>query len=695
MRVLLSVVLLALLSPVANAVESLFLQPVVTSGLSSPLYVTSPPNDYRRLFIVERGGQIRIVKDGSLLPTPYLNIATSIISGGEQGLLGLAFAPGFATSGHFWVYFTDRVDNIDYNTLARFTAAGNPMTSNTADPASRVDGLRVMDPYSNHNGGMLAFDPDGHLYVALGDGGSGGDPLNSGQTLTSLLGKILRLAPDAAGATPGAPGNPFGNAPRVWAYGLRNPWRFSFDRETGDMWIGDVGQNQREEIDLIPAGSGGGQNFGWRVFEGTACYATTEECEALSATATPPVYEYEHGDTSASVTGGYVYRGTRAPSAYGRYFFRDVYKRRLLSFEYNGNVPVNVLDVNDMVDPTNTILRSVVSFGEDARGELYIVNIEGQIHRLEQACPRTTFTIELTPSADATLYEPIDQEPGNANGAGPTLFAGVTAAGLNRRALLRFPVQESLPAGAEVQAAELRLTLDREATGDGGTTMALHRVSTAWSEGVSDAGLPGGVGVAVQTGDVNWGHATYDVTPWNTPGGDFEPGPSATAAVDDPGQYTIAGNALRDDVVAWLEGDTPNNGWMLIGDESSEQNARRYISREGAAASRPALRITYTLGETACGAGHTTDQSGDGRINLSELLRAIQLFNSGELHCAPGTEDNYAPGPGDRGCTPYSVDYNPQDWQIDLSELLRVIQLFNAGNYRPCLEGEDGFCLDA
>ena len=260
------------------------------------------------MFIVEQAGLIRILQNGQVIEPPFLDIAARVDDGGnEQGLLGLAFHPDFANNGFFYVNYTGQGGD---TVIARFTASGN-----IADPNSEVRLLGVRQPYPNHNGGGLAFGSDGYLYIALGDGGSGGDPQGNGQNLNTLLGKILRI--DVNNGNPYAvpADNPFGT--EVFHYGLRNPWRISFDSQTGDLWIGDVGQGQWEEIDFLPAGTGGGVNFGWNRYEGLHEYSSGAELENHR----PPLFEYSHTD-GCSVTGGYVYRGPM-PEWQGVYFYAD------------------------------------------------------------------------------------------------------------------------------------------------------------------------------------------------------------------------------------------------------------------------------------------------------------------------------------------------------------------------------------
>ena len=342
----------------------------VASGLDQPLFLTSPPGD-ARLFVVERTGRIRVIKAGVLQPRPFLDVTARITSaGGEQGLLGLAFAPDYATSGRFYVDYTDV--NGDTRVM-RYAVSSDP---DSADPASAQVVLAQAQPFSNHNGGMLAFGPDGMLYVGLGDGGSAGDPQGNGQNRGVLLGKILRLDVSGAGAYSVPAGNPFSSPdrPEIWCYGLRNPWRFSFDRQNGDLYIGDVGQNQHEEVDVATAASGGGRgiNFGWNTMEGRACYSPKIGCDTTGLAM--PVIDYDHGQ-GCSVTGGYVYRGTAVPALRGHYLYADYCSSWVRSFRYAGGQALEQTD-------WGTLPGQPLSFGEDADGELYVLLQSGVVVRV-------------------------------------------------------------------------------------------------------------------------------------------------------------------------------------------------------------------------------------------------------------------------------------------------------------------------
>jgi hypothetical protein len=360
----------------------------VASGLTRPVHIVSPPDDDRQ-FIVERGGRVKILSGGSVLGTPFLNISAKVLASGslfgEQGLLSLAFHPQYATNGLFVVYYVNTAGN---TVLERYTVSANP---NVADATSTCTLKTISQPFANHNGGHVAFGPDGMLYLSLGDGGSGNDPNCRAQNLTVDKGSMLRFELNTAscGLTI-PPDNPFtgaGATNQVWHYGLRNPWRFSFDRITGDMYIGDVGQDAREEISFAPAGVGG-INFGWRVMEGNLCNGLgtcpggTPAC--FDAAYTNPIHTYNHpGAGVCSITGGVVYRGCAIPDLQGTYFLADVCSDQIWSFEYDGVTKTNFMDRTAQLDPPGTAsISRVVSFGEDRYGEIYIVELNGEIWKI-------------------------------------------------------------------------------------------------------------------------------------------------------------------------------------------------------------------------------------------------------------------------------------------------------------------------
>jgi glucose/arabinose dehydrogenase len=323
----------------------------VASGLDSPLYVTVAPGEPDRLYVVERTGRIRVLARGRVLPEPFLDIGEKVVAGGEQGLLSVAFHPNYERNRLLYVNYT----NVNGDTVVEEYRAGG------GAPTSARELLFVDQPYANHNGGQLQFGPDGLLYVGMGDGGAGGDPENRAQDLGDRLGKLLRLDVDRPGAEW-----------EIAAYGLRNPWRFSFDRETDDLYIGDVGQNDLEEIDYLSAGWRPLVNFGWDVFEGSRVYEDKEPTPGGRLVG--PLVEYSH-DEGCSVTGGYVYRGEDVPAARGRYFYGDYCSGIVWSLVVRNGRATSVRRAPFDV-------AGLSSFGEDGRGELYLASLNGSVYRL-------------------------------------------------------------------------------------------------------------------------------------------------------------------------------------------------------------------------------------------------------------------------------------------------------------------------
>jgi glucose/arabinose dehydrogenase len=382
----------------AATIPSALIFTPVASGLSLPVFVTNAGDGSDRLFIVQQGGQIRILKDSGLLTTPFLDISASVSNftgaNGEQGLLGLAFDPAYSTNGIFYITYTTANPDPTFKyttTLARYhRSSGNP---DVADSSSAVVLLSIPKKYANHNGGMLAFGPDGYLYMSMGDGGSGGDPDNNAQKFDTLLGKLLRLdvesTPPAGKMYVIPPTNPFFGSTdpnvkqEIWSSGLRNPWRFSFDSLTGDLYIGDVGQNTEEEVDYQASASAGGQNYGWNTLEGNLCYLPAVDCEAPSGYVAP-VATYDHGVNDSfgcSITGGYVYRGNQSPPLQGVYFYGDYCSGRVFGLIKNAN---NTWSSSVIV----TTEFNITSFGPDEQGELYLTNYgAGTIYHISSVPP--------------------------------------------------------------------------------------------------------------------------------------------------------------------------------------------------------------------------------------------------------------------------------------------------------------------
>jgi len=330
----------------------------VASGLQRPVDLQADGSG--RLFVIEKNGRIRILQNGQVLPDPFLDITDRVNdNSNEMGLLGLAFHPNYAQNGFFYVNYTGKGG---HTRISRFQASGD-----AADVNSEKVLLLINQPFPNHNGGALAFGPDGYLYAALGDGGKAGDPFGNGQSLDTLLGKILRLDVDSAEPYAIPPDNPFGD--EIWAYGLRNPWRISFDKQTGDLYIGDVGQNEWEEIDFVLAGSRGGLNFGWDYYEGTHDY----EPQGIPGDYVTPVAEYSHAEGGCSVTGGYVYRGSM-PEWNGIYFYGDYCTGYVWGLIRSDNGWQRQLLFESGF--------SITSFGQDQSGEVYLLSDDGGVYLL-------------------------------------------------------------------------------------------------------------------------------------------------------------------------------------------------------------------------------------------------------------------------------------------------------------------------
>ncbi len=344
---------------------------VQVGTFNQPVYVTQPPDDGRDLFVVEQSGAIRVVRDGRTLPKPFLDLSDEVSCCGEQGLLSMAFAPDYAESGRFYVDYTDRAGD---TRVVEYRRSSDPVI---ADPASRRVVLGVDQPFANHNGGLVLFGPDRDLYIGLGDGGSEDDPERNGQSLSTLLAKILRIDPSGSGRRPYTipSDNPFvdrrGARPEIYSYGLRNPWRFSFDSLTGALSIADVGQNEFEEVDLVGRGDGRGANFGWSAYEGLTRFNDDQSAKG----ATSPVLVYSHDD-GCSITGGYVVRDTDLPSLYGRYLYGDFCAGELRSFTaVPGRAATDDRSLGVQVPQLS-------SFGVDDADHIYAMSLDGPVYRL-------------------------------------------------------------------------------------------------------------------------------------------------------------------------------------------------------------------------------------------------------------------------------------------------------------------------
>jgi glucose/arabinose dehydrogenase len=359
----------------APAIPDISLVPTA-GGFTQPIGIAHAGDGSGRLFIVEQGGLVRIIKNGTVITTPFLDVSSLLKSGaGEQGLLGIAFPPGYGPGKNYLYTNYTGTQGVGDTVIARFQTTLDP---DVADPASGQTLLTVVQPFANHNGGQLAFGPDGYLYIGMGDGGSGGDPNNNAQNPSSLLGKLLRV--DVESQPSGyliPPNNPFaGNAayrPEIWAVGLRNPWRLSFDRSTGDLFIADVGQALYEEVNVQPAASGGGENYGWRIMEGLHCY-NAATCDQAGLTL--PIVEYAHSLLGeCSITGGHVYRGVEFPVLQGVYLYGDYCSGRIWGLRRSGGVWENKLLLDSALN--------ISTFGEDEAGNLFVADHgSGNIYKI-------------------------------------------------------------------------------------------------------------------------------------------------------------------------------------------------------------------------------------------------------------------------------------------------------------------------
>ncbi len=369
---------------------------LVADGFTKPVYVCQPPVDKNRLFVLEQKGVIRIIERERTVRQPFADLRdrvhNPVMPGDERGLLGLAFHPDYQTNGFLFLNYIDEEDN---TIISRFRVSKNP---DKLDAASEKILIKLKQPFTNHNGGHMVFGPDGYLYIGLGDGGKWGDPFNHAQRLDNLFGKLLRINVNKGEPYSIPKDNPFigveGAREEIWMYGLRNPWRFSFDHKTGDLYIGDVGQDMWEEIDYVPAKEAGGQNFGWRIMEGNHCYNPKDGCDT---TGILPIYEYpndanymktfigmdEPNVDGCSVTGGYVYRGSNLPQFYGTYFFADYCSGNIWTFREEDGIAEQFQNRTDEISlGGGYVINFISSFGEDNNGELYIVDYNGAIYKI-------------------------------------------------------------------------------------------------------------------------------------------------------------------------------------------------------------------------------------------------------------------------------------------------------------------------
>ncbi len=354
--------------PGESAAPGTFALMEVASGLSNPLYLTAPVAD-ARLFVVEKAGRIRIVKNGTLVATPFLDITSKVSSGSEQGLLSVAFHPSYSSNGFLYVNYTNTSGD---TRVERYTVSLNP---DVANPASAKTIFAIDQPFSNHNGGLNLFGPDGFLYVGMGDGGSGGDPQGNGQNKNALLGKLLRINVDQGDPYSIPANNPYANGggrAEVWAYGLRNPWRFAFDKTSNLLYIADVGQNAYEEINVV-ATNRTGVNYGWNIMEGASCFGSSS-CNQSGLQ--QPVVTYNRDGGACTVIGGMVYRGTAVPQLAGHYVYADYCAGWIRSFKWTNGA------VSNPTEWQTSAHGNILSFGEDSAGEMYILSANGRVYKI-------------------------------------------------------------------------------------------------------------------------------------------------------------------------------------------------------------------------------------------------------------------------------------------------------------------------
>ncbi|MCF7787104.1 MAG: PQQ-dependent sugar dehydrogenase [Prosthecobacter sp.] len=704
----------------------LALKAVSLQQIVSPTDIANAGDGSGRLFVSDQAGIVYIIRDGMLLPQPFLDVRAKLVpkapttypfplstSYEERGLLGIAFHPNFSQRdglgqplqgfGKFYLFYSAPSPNAASgsspvncrSTISEFTVSTTD--PNAADISSERVVLAYDKPQSNHNGGQLRFGPDGLLYISVGDGGgqhdnqyghTGGSGtsspgpagvLGNAQDKTVLLGKILRIDPlgnNGPGGQYGIPpANPFvgaggGVREEIYAFGVRNPWRFSFDDGpggSGQIFEADVGQDKVEEVNLITAGG----NYGWRVMEGTLTHDGTAPNSGLPLIS--PIAQYAHigviagspalPQIGASIIGGFVYRGTAIPALQGKYVFGDYSQSiatangTLLGVEETspGSGTWNFSSL--VIAGGNPLTTRVYAFGRDESGELYVATKitrgpfeldanskpTGGIYKIVQA---QVSTATLSPALDNSIYSDF---PNNSNALGD-LYSGNNANGAPRRALLSFDVTSGLPGGAQVTSASLMLNLKNAASNPGhpNATMSLYPLNTSWGEATSLAGGGGGSGTAATTGDATWNARFYDAsnpTNWTTAGGVFNAAASATTTVGTTlGSYSWSSQQMAADVRGWFGTPANNFGWILVGDESTSSTARVFNSREGSASVQPHLIISYNPAAPALNRRETwlrqyfptpgtyvndsADADGDGITNLFEYAFAFSPLSA-------------------------------------------------------------------
>lgn len=732
---------------------ALALQPISLQQIVSPTNISNANDGTNRLFVCDQSGVIYVIQDEMVLPTLFLDLRSKLIprapttykqpfvnSYDERGLLGLAFHPNYNKKdgnnqplpgyGKFYVFYSAPSPNATVtsdpnpvncrSTISEFSISStNP---NVADAASERVVLAYDKPQSNHNGGQLNFGPDGYLYISVGDGGSqhdndaghtggqAGNPVTSGnlgnaQDKTKLLGKVLRIDPlgnNGPGGTYGIPvDNPFvgvggGVREEIFTFGMRNPWRFSFDDGPGGtnrLFEGDVGQDTVEEVNILVKGG----NYGWRIKEGTLDHDAT--APGGGGALLPPIAQYTHVAIGASVIGGYVYRGTAIPALVGKYVFGDygptinTAQGTLLGLEEVPPNSGNWLFSTLVVAGGNPIATHLYAFGRDDRGELYVATKvrrgpfdldsitnkpTGAIYKI---VPAQVSTLTLPPSQDNTIYA---DSTSNSNALG-SLYAGNTAASSARRALLQFDIANQLPVGAVVATASLVMHLNNAAAATS-ANVSLNKLGESWGEGTSLA-VNGGQGTAATSGDATWLARLYDPstpTLWTTAGGTFSATVSATTAVPQTvGYYSWNSTQMALDVQAWRNNTSTNFGWILLGDETTSATVRTFDSREANAGLMPQLTIAYnpvapplTRRESWLRQYYPTpgtyvddmaNSTGDGIINLMKYAFAYSPLTA--YPAGSGFQSVVSQGGGN---ITYTITFRRDPRAVDLTYLLQT-----------------------
>ncbi len=604
----------------------------VFAGIGSPIEVTHAGDGSNRLFLVQQTGRIFIAKAGVVLPTPFLDVGGLISGGGERGLLGLAFHPQFASNRQFFVNYTRSSDGA--TVIARYTAsAGNP---DVADVVSATILLTIAQPYSNHNGGAIKFGPDGYLYIGMGDGGSANDPEARAQDKTTLLGKILRIDVNSGSPYAIPPTNPFptgvGGRAEIFAIGMRNPWRISFDRGSGDLWIGDVGQNAVEEIDRLAAGTGAGANFGWRMLEGNTCTGLGGPLPCADPTLTAPVITYSHA-LGCSVTGGYVYRGAGVPDLVGKYLYGDYCTGRLWSAQNNGMgqwIPAELSATG----------FGISSFGEDEAGELYFANYStGDIFRFvatPPAAPQLTLSRFAVGFGDVNVGATSSTRSVNVSntGGGTLTLSSLTPGGANSGEFTR---GGSCAPGSMLAAGQTCTITYQFAPATAGGRSATLAIVT--SDGNASLSLSGnGLGAAnpvlgmgattLAFGSINVGASsatqTFNVT--NTGGGTLAL-TTLTAGGANPGDFMRTGTCANGTLLAAAQSCTVT--YQFTPAASGARSASLAVASNGGNANVTLSGTGVAVATPVLGAGATALAFGNVNLGASSATQTFNVTNAG------------------------------------------------------------------